>query len=256
MASPLVQQQASGSVSADEPSSLIAAWRNPLTRAISPVGILSHAEGLYQFSYLRRARALEDFRPLIGFPDLDKRYESTRLFPLFRQRLMDSTRPDFGEYIRLLGLTPDAPPLTVLGRSGGSRLGDSLLLIRKPLVGSDRSTHAVFFVHGIRHTDGAAERLAALRPGEELLLAPEPSNPTNPLALLVTAADSTRLGWVPDLLVDYAHKVCEVTTPTIRVARVNGSEAPPNLRLLVELRGHLPAGYAPFSGPEWEICAD
>jgi hypothetical protein len=79
---------------------LAVAWQHPVTRAIEPVGILECDEAGYRFRYVRNALRVEGFRPLLGFPDLHRTYESTRLFPLFAQRVMDARRPD---YRRMLG---------------------------------------------------------------------------------------------------------------------------------------------------------
>ncbi len=231
---------------ADSVDSLVVAWQHPETRAISPVGLLERTDDGFAFSYLRSAAELEDFRPFLGFPEIGVRYTSRRLFPLFRQRLMEPGRPDFGRYLDTLGLDAHATALAILARSGGRRAGDTLFLVQKPSIGPDGSTCATFFVHGVRYQPGAAELLSALEPHEGLQLVPEPENPKNPRAILVTTARGDRLGWVPDLLVDYVQAVLSSAPPVVRVVQVNGADAPPNLRLLVELRGRVPAGHAPF----------
>ncbi len=83
------------------------------------------------------------------------------------------------------------------------------------------------------------------------MLRPMPDNPVNARALLVTAKDSSPLGYVPDLLIDYVHKLSDVSDPKLTVLQCNNDDSPPNLRLLVECSGRLPAGYVPFSGDEW-----
>jgi hypothetical protein len=110
----------------------------------------------------------------------------------------------------------------------------------------------MFFVHGLRHQDGAMARIGDLHPGQELSVKPEPHNPVNQRAVLVTTTDEQVLGWVPDVLAEYVQHILRVAPPVVRVHQVNGDDTPPNLRLLVELSGHVPAGYSPFTGPEWE----
>lgn len=229
-----------------DPNRLLVAWQNPQTRQITLVGLLEHAAGRYYFRYLRRALSTEGFRPFLGFDDLRRRYVSEHLFPLFRQRIMDHHRPDFGRYLDTLGLDDDSSPLAVLGRSGGSRPGDSIFLLREPNVADDGTTWATFFVHGVRHQQGAADRIAQLRPGDHLRVRREPDNPVNRLAVLVTAEDEQALGWVPDVLADYVQHTLSMGTPKVRVRQVNAPDTPPNLRLLVELSGQLPPGYSPF----------
>jgi hypothetical protein len=111
-------------------------------------------------------------------------------------------------------------------------------------------------VNGVRHVlaaDPTAERrYASLRPGDRLVLVDEPDNDWNNRAILVSARDRRRLGWVPDLLLDYVHTVRDQGEPSLVVEHVNGPEAPSHVRLLVQLTGQVPAGYRPFTGPRWE----
>ena len=154
---------------------MLVAWQNPDTRRIALVGVLEHSAGRYCFRYLRAALDTQDFRPFLGFDDLRRRYESEQLFPLFRQRLMDHDRPDFDRYLDTLGLGKSASPLAVLGRSGGSRPGDSIFLLREPEVFSDGATQAMFFVHGVRHQQGAAARIGNFGPATTCTCAPSPT---------------------------------------------------------------------------------
>lgn len=232
------------------------AWQHPHSRKIHPVGVLEQAfDGSYAFAYLRRARDVEGFRPFLGFPDLTRRYESSALFPLFAQRVMDSRRPDYETYMHTLGLPEDAAPMEVLARSGGHRSGDTIQLVPEPLVETDGTTWCRFLVHGIRHRPGAGERITALRAGDELALRDEPDNPKNSRAVLVAANDEQPLGWVPDLLLDYVHHVRARSEPLVRVEQANGENVPPHLRLLVSLSGTVAPGYRPFTGPGWETLA-
>jgi hypothetical protein len=204
---------------------------------------------------MRRALNVPGFQPFIGFDDLRRRYDSPVLFSLFRQRLMDPRRPDYGHYMGVLGLDGDSTPLEVLGRSGGGRAGDSIFLIREPEITAEGRTICTFFVHGVRHLAGAAERIARLRPGEALLLRDDVGNPVNPRVVLVSAADERRLGWVPNALVEYVQTARTERPVSVRVRQVNDVDVPPNLRLLVRLHGRVPQGYQPFAGDEWQTLA-
>jgi hypothetical protein len=218
---------------------------------ISAVGILERTSQEYVFAYLRRATEVEGFRPFLGFENLSDRFRSPSLFPLFRQRIMNHRRADYSRYMEILGLADDAPPLEVLGRSGGRRPGDGIFLFPMPVIEGDGSTRGVFFLHGLRHCAGALERLPSLRVGEALVLRDEPDNVVNPRALLVTEERGEVLGYVPDLLADHVHQVRASGHCRITVVQVNSPDAPPNLRLLVRLEGRVPEGYRPFSGPDW-----
>jgi hypothetical protein len=217
-----------------------------------PVGFLAavNRDGdiTYRFAYLEAAVRRPSFRPLLGFRDVARSYESTGLFPLFAERIMDPRRPDRPMFLAALDLADEATPLEVLARSGGQRAGDGILLTPVPRVEGDGRTSCVFLVHGIRHLAGAAERVDALRPGDRLRIAPEPKNPANPRALLVTEQTNRPLGWVPDALLEYVHQVHEAV---LTVVRVNAPEVGTRLRLLVRLEGIGTPGWRPFTGPEW-----
>lgn len=233
---------------------LLVAVQDPCTRAISPIGLLESRATGYSFAYLRRVLDVPGFRPLLGFEDLERRYESHKLFPLFQQRLMDPRRPDYHRYMAILGLNEGAPPLVVLGRSEGRRAGDAIFLVPEPEIDESGRTSCVFFVHGSRYKPDAEEHISALQVGSRLQLLDDPENPINPKALIVTH-DGNELGWVPDLLVEYVHQVRDHGGHGLTVVQVNGHDVPPNLRLQVQLKGMVPAGFHPFEGEEWATTA-
>lgn len=206
----------------------------------------------YSFAYLQRALEQSSFRPLLGFSDVTRRYESDGLFPLFAERLMDPRRPDRPVYLAALDLSEDASPLEVLARSGGRRAGDGIELTPVPAVSRDGATTCTFLVHGIRHVPGAAQLIDGLTAGDTLRLRAEVDNPVNPRALLVSEGTGAPLGWVPGALVDYVHRVA---VPQLTAVRVNGPEVGTRLRLLVRLTGVTDVGYQPFAGSDWATAA-
>lgn len=235
---------------------LAVAWQHPDSRAIQPVGVLEFDGARFRFFYVGNVRSVEGFRPLLGFPDLRRTYESRLMFPLFAQRVMDARRPDYERYLTRLRLTEGAAPFEILGRSAGHRKGDTIQLFPEPFVGPDGSTASVFLVNGIRHIlnddPTAEERFNRLRDGDPLVLLDQPENSWNHRAILVSERDRQPLGWVPDLLLDYVHTVKSEGEPSLVVERINGPEVPPHLRLLVRLDGRVPPGYRPFTGSKWE----
>jgi hypothetical protein len=233
---------------------LLVAWQHPTSRVIAAVGVLAQRAEGYSFGYLRRAEHVDGFLPFLGFPDLHRTYLSARLFPLFRQRVMDPRRPDYIHYLETLGLDEDAAPMEVLERSAGVRKGDAIMLFPEPRIEPNGATRCFFLVHGVRHMAkfGAESQIAALVPGDPLFLQPQPTNDYNPKALVVTTTSGQPLGYIPDLLLDYVHEVLRKGEPTLTVERTNGADAPWHLRLFVRFSGRVSSGYEPFSGPEWE----
>jgi hypothetical protein len=215
--------------------------------------VLDYDGQTYRFEYLASASDVEDFRPFIGFPELDRIYEAERLWPFFALRVMDRRRPDFPRYVEWLGLPLDATPLDILSRSGGERKGDAVQVIEEPPVDLAGITESIFLVRGARYaTDqySSASAAEALAPGDRLSVVPDPSNPANPSALLIATTDRLPIGWVPDLLIPYV-RIVLASNSRLVVLRNNGPAAPWHLRLLVWLAGHVKPGYRAFIEPTW-----
>jgi hypothetical protein len=230
------------------------AWRNRQRRVITPVGVLDHRAGGYRFQYLDGVGdSVEGFRPFIGFPDLNYVYESDRLWPFFDLRVMDRKRPDYPQYVRWLGLTVEASRLDILSRSGGERKGDSVLLAESPAVADGGATEAIFLVRGVSYAirQHRTEAVAgSLQTGVRLTLGDDSTNEANPRALLLEASDGTPVGWIPDLLVEYAHQV-RSGGGLVKLLQNNGPAAPWHARLLVRISGQVAPGTAMFTGGVW-----
>lgn len=231
---------------------LLVTRRDPTTRRYSALGFLTRDyAGGFEFAYLLSASERGE-RPLAGLPSLVRPYRSERLFPIFAERVMSSRRPDRKASLEALGLGLDAAPFEVLQRSGGRRVGDTIELLPAPAARTGEEIQFEFLVHGVRHMTGAAQaRIAHLREGELLRLVPEPDNPVQPRALLVTDSDAVQLGYVPDPLLDVIERIAE---PVLTVVRASGPEVGFHQRLLVRLSGVLTS--ASFSGPAWATCGD
>jgi hypothetical protein len=254
--------------SAEMTRRLVVAWQHPESRLISPVGFLSYNGHSYHFTYIRNALEVVDFQPLLGFPDLYRSYASPDLFPLFAQRAMDPRRRDYQRYLTRLGLDEQAGPLEQIARSQGRRQGDAIQLLPEPEVSGDELAFS-FLVNGTRHVlepmilngrklhvsnDTLENVLARLRPGDPLTLVPQPENPVNPLAVVVTAF-SVPLGWVPDLMLDDLHQLLERAPVTVTAEHVNGPEAPWHLRVLARLRAAPVGSFRFFTGEQWAPLA-
>lgn len=239
---------------------LAVAWQHPVTRRITAVGLLTCSESSYAFSYLRSAAGVQDFQPFLGFPDLERRYEANALFPLFAQRVMRASRPDFLRYSQALRLEAGACDWSILGRSQGQREGDGIRVFPEPYVDEAGVTSSTFFVSGLRHRMRQDPRVSgaldALTPGDRLTLIDEPTNAEDARALLVAEGAGLTLAWVPSVLLPYVHTVRATAEPSLTVLGTNGPDVPPAYRLLVNLRGTAAPGYRPFDGPEWMLAPE
>ena len=220
---------------------LLVTWQDPDTGRYHAVGLLSRAHDLYRFRYLDAARKLPNFRSFLGFSDMGRDYTSPHLFPIFAERVLDDGRRDRVDLYEALDLVATAGPMEFLARSGGRRAGDRIQLLPTPLVAEGR-TSCVFLVHGVRHVPGAGDAIDRLEPGQELALVPEPDNPIDADALLVTQ-DGTLLGWVPNPLLGYVQAVLSSGGARLTVVRANPRELGHHMRLLVRIEGSLPESY-------------
>ena len=111
-------------------SALFVAWRSPETTGgrWGPVGRLEHGTGGYQFLYTRGAKTLAGFQPFPEMPRLDVVYELDELFPLFANRLLSKSRPEYQAYLTWGGFDPnDTPdPIGLLGVTEGLRATDQV----------------------------------------------------------------------------------------------------------------------------------
>lgn len=244
---------------------LLVMWQHPETREIIPIGRFSRRGDSYCFVYTVSAARIENFRPLPGLEELDRRYESVRLPAVFEQRIMSSERPDYVNYLASIGLD-EATPWEQIVESGGQRAGDTLQFMQLPRVVDGRA-HARFLANGISHIPegvrhlpgrdvvvGRDEQEGALRsvaPGDLIQLDPERENPEDSAAVLLTVR-GVPVGWVPRAISASVRELLDVAPREVVVHRVNGPSAPFHLRLALDLNTPVPPGFVFDREGRWE----
>jgi len=242
-------------------SSLFVAWRPAEKHAgWRPVGRLDHDGGLYHFLYTQGAKS-GGFHPFTGMNNLETVYESEELFPLFANRLLPTSRPEYEAFMRWSGFDPDNPPgpIVVLGVTEGIRQTDAVEVFPCPVPDSEGCYINKFFLHGIRWMGRAAvERMNRLQVNEPLKLLFDFQNTFDPQAVAVrTDDDRVMLGYVPRYLArDVGNLVnqCHPDLIEVTVASVN-VEAPFQNRLLCQMKSCWPTGFQPCSGEEFRPIA-
>lgn len=154
---------------------LFLSWQDHTSRRWYPVGRLNSGDGKYTFAYIGGAQEARDealFRPLPAFPDLYTAYESDQLFPLFSNRVLPRSRPEYRDVLEWLSVPQsDNDPVAILSRSGGQRGTDSFEVSPCPERNEDGQYQFHFLVHGLSHMAAdAVERAERLVPGETLLV--------------------------------------------------------------------------------------
>lgn len=215
------------------------AWQNTQSRKWTVVGQLTNNGSEYIFNYTNGAKTTEMFMPFPGMPDLNKTYHSEVLFPLFKNRLLSNSRPEYPNFIKWLGLNHDTPsPLQVLGRSGGIRTTDNLQTFCDATFNEQGNAELFFFAHGLRHlSPNANERVSTLSVGDDLKLALDVQNPKDTHAVLILAEHPTEtLGYVPQYLCKlvHSHLISNPNAVSVKVEQVS-PEAPIKYRLMCKL---------------------
>lgn len=225
-----------------------------------PVGRLSRVAHGYRFVYTRGARALEGFRPFPDMPRLDAVYESETLFPLFTNRLLARSRPEYEAYLTWGGFDPRCPPdpIALLGVTEGMRQTDSLELFPLPQLDAEGRYSSRFFLHGLRWMPAAARtRATQLEPGEPLGLLLDESNAFDRQAVAVRTSDDRdqfMIGYVPRYLAADVRRLCASNAADaieLSVVRANPN-APLQHRLLCQLRARWPQGFSPCTNDEYQ----
>lgn len=246
------------------PRALFLAWQDKVDRRWFPVGRLeaNAARSQFRFGYTVGARDAEresGFAPLYDFPRFDQVYESSRLFPLFQNRVMTRSRRTFGDYVEMLAIdSQDPDPLEILAIDGGHRVTDSFEVFPKVEKNEDGGFRCRFFLHGARHTSQTAqERLGDLQSGEALYIAIELTNPVMQMAVQIQTLDYHMIGWAPRYLVrDLAEAMAYAPNDySARVVKVNPGSFLYRQEVLVELSGRWPDKYEPMSSKSYQLLA-
>lgn len=243
------------------------AWRggSPERGEWSPVARLDRVNGEYRFVYTRGARTLAGFHPFPGMSDLEEAYRSETLFPLFANRLLSRSRPEYEAWLTWGGFDPQWPPepMALLSVTEGIRQTDALEVFPCPVPdATDGKYRTHFFLHGLRHASPQAQaRLVKLHADDVLSIELEDDNAHDPqaVAVWVDHKERLRLGYVPRYLARDARTLARhvgADAIGLRVMRINPG-APLQMRLLCSLTAPWPQGFGPCSGIEFQpIVAD
>lgn len=240
---------------------LYLAWQDPDCRSWYPIGRLSAEHGEYRFVYTKGVEAAQNFALFSGMKDRKSVYWSRELFPVFANRLLAKTRPEYKDFLNWLNLRAcDDDPFLMFARTGGYRETDSFMVFGCPEP-VDGMYHVHFFSHGLRYlSSSAVEQANALIPGSRLYLMPDLQNQADSYAIALRTGDPTAIvGYCPRFLARDIGRLLETSQPDTSVVKVEvekvNPEAPIQLRLLCNMTAPWPQGFHPCSEPEFEPLA-
>lgn len=242
-----------------ERNSVFLAWQDYNTRKWHVVGLLEMRESDFLFNYTVGATSSNYFTPFSGMEDLKKTYISKEIFPLFKNRLISSKRPEYPDFIKWLGLDDAATPIDVLARSGGARATDKLQMFKAIETKSDGSFEHYFFSHGLAHLQNTAlDRVSKLKTNDKLYLALDNQNEHDVDAVLIrTAKPAEIVGYCPRYISSAISGLLQYDSKCVSIfVESLPEEAPASYRLMCRLEGHIPNEYyASFQTPEYSIIS-
>jgi hypothetical protein len=232
-------------------NTLFVAWKQPDSGEWIPVAKLERRDNRYFFSYTRGVHRAKSFQPFSRMDRLDAVYESSSIFPLFANRLISKSRPEFRDYLRWLGLkSMEDDTLSMLALTGGIRGTDSIELFQPPSISNTGKYSVEFFVRSLSHLPKEAiEHIGTLNPGERLFLMRDCQNDFDPLALAIRSGKPpVFVGFCPKY---YAQDLGELLSRPgggmeIKVKCVN-VDAPLNMRLLCSISAVVQADFSPLA---------
>jgi len=238
---------------------LFLAWQDPEERTWFPVGQLTVEGDRYRFVYTQGALTAKRFAPLGNLLDLHKAYESAELFPLFSNRVLPVSRPEYRALLDWLNLNSDeADPLQLLALTEGIRKTDTLTVFPCPSEQKDGTALVRFFTHGIRYLPkDAIDRVGELDPGVRLYLMLDIQNEHDEYAIALRTDDPKSIvGYCPRYLArDFRQLLSAESRETeVHVERVN-RDAPVQLRMLCSLTAPWPEGFRPCEGGDYTPLA-
>lgn len=239
---------------------LFLTWQaqNKESRKWYPVGELNFDGGTYRFFYIKGAEIAKDeanFQPLVSFPDFRKHYESTELFPMFANRVMPASRPEYQQTVEWLALAESQnDPLAFLARTGGAKVTDKFEIFCYPELDVKGDYNLHFFPHGLRYVpEDSIERIGKMERGEKVYLARAFQNPFDKNALQLQTRDNHIVGYCPSYLLDDMNEIVEKEAEIeVCVERVNDENAPLQFRFLCRLIVPQSANYHPFSNQNYQ----
>jgi len=220
---------------------LFLAWKEPRKREWIVVGKLWEKDKKYYFAYtkgVKKAQKSGNFNEFGVMQDIDKVYVSDELFPIFKNRILNRSRPEYRSYLKWLGFEKEASPLEELSRTNGLRATDSLQLFEKPKPINNQFI-IYFFSHGIRHLPLTyQDRIKSLKEGEELFILKDVQNRYDKFALALRTDDPVEIvGYIPRFYTKDINRLMKLNGNKeikVNIEKIN-MDAPKQFQLLCKI---------------------
>ena len=126
---------------------LFIAWKDKNFSRWLTVARLCYSDKRYIFCYTKGALKSDNFVPFGRFLSLNNVYVSDELFPLFENRILNSNRSEFNDFLSWLSLDNKSyDPLDILALTEGRRETDNLEIFPYPKI-DDNNILKINFLH-------------------------------------------------------------------------------------------------------------
>ena len=236
---------------------LFLTWQDKESRKWHPIGQLTFNGEVYRFFYVKGANLAQseaNFQPLVSFPDFREVYESTELFPMFANRVMPNSRPEYRQIIELLSIPENSnDPLAFLARTGGAKVTDNFEVFCYPELDGENNYNLHFFAHGLRYLpECSIERIGKMQKDDKIYLAHDFQNPFEQDALQLHSRDNHIIGYCPSYFLDDMNEIRRNKEIELFVERVNEETTPLQFRLLCRLIVPQMQNFRPFTSHSYE----
>lgn len=236
---------------------LILSWQDVKTNQWFPIGRFLKQNGGYLFVYVNGVKQAEQngFFGLASMQNFDKEYYYNDIFPLFKNRILNKSRPDRDEFLEWLDIDSEDSDFEELAKTGGVKATDNLQLFPVPVNENNQYTLS-FFVQGISHlSENCQKRIERLKNGEKLFFCADLENKQDRNAHLFRTKDPVEMvGYCPRHFAADFKKLFDKSKKSfnIKVKKVN-KNAPEQLKLLCEITCDWPQDFLPFDDTRFEV---
>lgn len=242
---------------------LFLAWQNPKTRLWFPIGMLTFDGEYYHFVYtygVKKAQSQSEFHLVHSFPEINRIYHSVKIFPLFANRLMPSSRPDYPNYINWLNITKNEIDLMdILTRSNGKKVTDTFEVFPYPEKNNNGNFQIHFFIRGLRYMpQSSQEYIQDLKEGNQLFITQDCQNTYDSDALLLRTENKHNLGYCPQYFTQDILHLLKIDSQSVKVCveKINLAPAPIQLRILCKLIAPWNNNFTPFKNEDYQPIVD
>lgn len=233
---------------------LFLAWQDPKKKKLFPIGRLISWDKYYQFDYTKGALIAKKesyFHELASFPSLEKVYVSEELFPVFSNRLLPRSRPEYKNYLKWMSIAQgEDNPMLLLARSGGKRVTDNLQVFSSPQSDENGNYFVHFFAEGMDSlSESSLKSIESLSLGEKLLVNEIQNSGDKKVALLKgnETKEPEIVGYLPNFLIENLAEIIKDSSLCISVQGINLSPAPLQFRLLCRMTFTQHTNFHPFT---------